>query len=686
MPPHKPTKKTCEDCGKEFKPVNVLQKKCVECLRKSNLAVRDAVEAMRREAGENKQALQELGVESDDESGRQAAQEPAEETASEPAPEPSKKQRKPRTVKTNYPPKFCDKCGLEFVPRTKLMRYCENCRGSLAPERFKGDKSGIINCVVCGKEFEAKNAQNAKYCSPECGKATRTKAGRDKKDVVSDNQKMVWVRCMNPECPNGNKFQTTWEKYRKGARYCDTNCRDHASRLKGKKYQQELEEKRRGNVPVQVVEIDYAPHPAQKEFHNSPARFKVLVCGIRFGKDRACIQEFIWRFAEMLSEKRPNSLVPRVHGWLVAPTFPLSRQMWREIKDYFPAQWVLKKNEAEMRIETIGDGLIEVKSALDPDGLVAVGIDIAILSEFAKVTRKEEVWTNIRARVSSPGRGPYGTGGIVLINSTPKGMDLFYDMYQWGQSNDPKYKNWKSFQYPSSANPYMNLEEIIDAERTIPRRLFNQEYLAEFLRDGGEVFLNIDEVSIAPFRDPEPGMTYKAAWDPAEKLDFSCFGVRNQRGEQVFIRRWTGIPYSAQMDEAAYYCKLFNHAPLEIDVTAAGSTALVEGMIQRGVNAVGVTFSNLTKAQWVSHLSILFESKIVTLLRRDLNDDTEAQNKELKAYTYHYTSGDKISYHHPSSGHDDCVDMLLMLYKDFHTAMETLPYIGTILGARRQTA
>ncbi len=560
-------------------------------------------------------------------------------------------------------------CGKEFTPVSELQKKCPDC---------------IAKANAAAKEKALKAAKEKAFTE-----AMPARRDRNEDKKVSDNQRIVKLRCklemdFPGECPHGGVFETTYEKYRKRASFCDTGCRDQYKKLKSKKYQQELEEKRRGNMPTEVIEIDYTPHPAQKEFHASTARFKVLVCGIRFGKDRACIQELIYRFAEMLSEKRPTSLVPRVHGWLVAPTFPLARQMWREIKEFFPQQWVVKKNEADLCIETVGGGLIEIKSATDPDSLVAVGLDIVILSEFAKVAKKEEVFTNIRARVSSPGRGPNGNGGIVLINSTPKGMDMFYDMYLWGQSDDPRYKNWKSFQYPTVANPHMNPEEIADAERTLPRRLFNQEYLAEFLRDGGEVFLNVDDASIGHIREPEPGMIYKAAWDPAEKLDFSSFGIRNLRGEQVYIRRWTGIPYNTQMDEAAYYCKLFNHATLEIDITAAGSTALVEGMIRRGVNAVGVVFTNAVKAQWVSHLSILFESRMVVLLRKDLNDDTDAQNKELKAYTYHYTSGDRISYHHPGSGHDDCVDMLLILYRDFHAALEVLPYVGLLLGASRQ--
>jgi hypothetical protein len=39
--------------------------------------------------------------------------------------------------------------------------------------------------------------------------------------------------------------------------------------------------------------------------------------------------------------------------------------------------------------------------------------------------------------------------------------------------------------------PYMQKEEIDDARLTLPPNIFKQEYLAEFLDSGGEVFTNI---------------------------------------------------------------------------------------------------------------------------------------------------------------------------------------------------
>lgn len=603
--------------------------------------------------------------------------------------------------------------------QTKQTKHTKHTKHTSQPQSQPQTKI----CAHCGKEFTTTNSRKI-YCSTKCNELAQREKKKnrppDPDAPLRPKDKLVRVRCKNPNCPNGGHFETTEELYKKMKAYCDENCRKEAHRLKYyppkpkpekpvsfNEYQDEVakenelqksqqEQYQQKNIQsqatsqqekkektTQVVEIDYVPHPAQMQFHNSKARFRVLVCGIRFGKDRACIQEFIKLFAEMLSEDRPTSLTPRVHGWLVAPSFPLARQLWREIKYFFPRQWITNKNEAELRIETIGNGLIEIKSASDPDSLVSTGIDICILSEFSRVHKKEEVWGYIRGRVSSPYRGPGGKGGIVLINGTPKARDFYYEMYCWGQSSDPDYADWESWQFPSSANPHMNLKDIEAARKTLPERIFRSEYLAEFIADGGDVFLNVDEVSTGIIEEPEPGMAYFAAWDPAEKGDFSSFGIRNSTGQEVYLKRFTGVPYTMQMDAVEYLCKKYNFAPLEIDCTAAGATTLVQSMRLRGVNALEIFFTNALKAQWVAHLAVLFENKEIELLSPKVSDDAKAQMEELKAYTYTYTSTGKISYHHLPGQHDDCVDMLLLLYKDFNSSIMDLPYMGLLLGGNR---
>jgi len=608
--------------------------------------------------------------------------------------------------KNKKQPKACSSCGKEFTPINKAQNTCVPCLRKLK------EQEAALLLETKAKEEKLKQAlrQKTKPTSPlgakpdppleattpgakicrECkqefmpGRSDQVRCDsciakiKDKTEHTSDNYKKVNLRCQNPNCPLPDRvFETTWEKYRKNQQYCSKDCwREHV-KLRSKKYKEELEEKRRGNIPTQVVKIEYIPHDGgQREFHEyENIRFRVLACGARWGKDRASIASFCKNFAEMLSESRPKFLIPKVHGWLLAPNFPMARQLWRELKEFWPKEWTLRKNESDHQLETVGDGLIEVKSSDNWDHLVAVGLDALVHTEFARVRDQEGVFSMLRGRLASPGRGPGGKGGIAIFNSTPRGRDFFYKMFLWG--GDPNFPDWKSFQYPTETNPYILPGEVEAAKMTMPERLFRQEFLAEFLSDSGEIFINVDDVSIGIIQNPERNLAYYAAWDPAQRNDWSAFGIRNERGEQVLKERWTGLPWTSQLDRVEYLCKRYNNAPLSIDSTGIGET-LPEAACQRGVEATGHFFSNALKEQMVTHLSLLMERRDVILL------DDKDQKEELKSYTYDITKTGKISYHAIQGTHDDLVSMLLLLYKDFQSPVLVLPWMGLLTGIQKR--
>jgi len=561
----------------------------------------------------------------------------------------------------------CIVCGETFTTKRFDQTRCSNCIGKSKP---KPSRAGKVKCAVCGTVFIAKHADMAKYC-PECKKKERRVMRKANAiEVRSDNQKMVQMRCQYCQ----EVFSCTWLQYRRGRKYCSVKCREEAAGRKygGKPNFTPVEEK----VEQKVV-LDYEPHSGQWKFHKSNARFRVLCCANRWGKDRASINEFIQKFADMLSENRPTTLVPRVMGWIVAPTYRLARQNWRELKHFMPSEWVVKINESELQMETIYDGLIEVKSADDPESLVSVGLDIVLITEAARIKDLQNVWANILARLSSDGRGLNGEGGLGIFNSTPLGRNFFYTMYMWGQ--DSSMEKWESWQFDCYSSPYITKESIEMAKRTLPERLFRQNWLAEFISDGGEVFVNVDELSIAQTEDPKPNVLYKASWDPAQRGANSLFGVRDQYGKQVFKRVFTGMGWEQQLDLVETHCRRYNHCPLDIDMTGIGET-LPEAARGRGLIANGIYWSGggKIKEQMVSNLSVLMEQKAITLL----ND--EMQKEELKAYEYSISKAGNVRYSAPRGLRDDHVSMLLMLYSDFNQASVILPYRGFLGGIKKK--
>ena len=69
-----------------------------------------------------------------------------------------------------------------------------------------------------------------------------------------------------------------------------------------------------------IVQIDVNPHPGQAEVHNSPARFKVLAAGRRWGKTRLGVNECL------------DVAAQGGRAWWVAPSYKTSEVGWRPLR------------------------------------------------------------------------------------------------------------------------------------------------------------------------------------------------------------------------------------------------------------------------------------------------------------------------------------------------------------------
>ena len=272
-----------------------------------------------------------------------------------------------------------------------------------------------------------------------------------------------------------------------------------------------------------VATLSYTPYPWQQQAHEDFAthRFQVIAAGARAGKDRYSTMAGIRYFAECLNEnrfiERPD-MVPAVYWWLICPIEKIGKQIWNELKQFFPKEWIVAVSDSTYSMETIGGGLIELRSAYDPEDLVGVGLDLVTMTEAARVKDLETTWGNLEDRLNSPGRGlaSEGMGGKAIINSSPRGKNYFYKMWCWGQKSHPNYtSDWISYQIPTDANPAMaeryakivrdkNGEEITYKEALHRRkgRKFEQDNLASFLAQDGTVFRTFDDKCVErPYYD-----------------------------------------------------------------------------------------------------------------------------------------------------------------------------------------
>jgi hypothetical protein len=212
----------------------------------------------------------------------------------------------------------------------------------------------------------------------------------------------------------------------------------------------------------------------QRLISDSGARFRVAICGRRFGKTYLAMNEVakIARF-------------PGRRIFLVYPTYRQARQVIWEIFKYKlqDLNWIKKINETDLTMILKNGSRISLRGADNPDSLRGVGLDAVVMDEFAMI--EEKAWTEVLRPTLSD------KGGSALFISTPYGTQNWaYDLYQRGL--DPTEHQWESFQFTTLDGGNVPLEEIEQARRDLDARTFRQEYEATFENYVGRIYYAFD--------------------------------------------------------------------------------------------------------------------------------------------------------------------------------------------------
>src|ERR1700743_3092635 len=88
------------------------------------------------------------------------------------------------------------------------------------------------------------------------------------------------------------------------------------------------------------------PHPGQIDVLRSPARFKVLMCGRRWGK--SLIAQ--WLTSKGALRNKRDAYIP--------PEFSLAKEFFKELLDQLPDAIIKSSNKSELTITFITGGYI----------------------------------------------------------------------------------------------------------------------------------------------------------------------------------------------------------------------------------------------------------------------------------------------------------------------------------------
>ena len=212
---------------------------------------------------------------------------------------------------------------------------------------------------------------------------------------------------------------------------------------------------------------------AQDKILSDTHRFRVLVCGRKFGKTELAIEEIL----DMAYSKGGKEIA------YLATNYGEARDIaWqRMVKKYKPI-FVSEPNETrlEMKVYAQDKGVsqIQLKGWESVENLRGREFDFLVLDETQNYKDFWMYWQEVLRPTLTPRQGS------ALFLGTPKGFNHLYDLFNF-ESKDSDYK---SFHFTTYDNPHIPVEEIEKAKKELTEDRFAQEYMADFRKTEGLVY------------------------------------------------------------------------------------------------------------------------------------------------------------------------------------------------------
>lgn len=374
-----------------------------------------------------------------------------------------------------------------------------------------------------------------------------------------------------------------------------------------------------------VIEIKLPkPHAAQRAVLDSPARFRVMMCGRRFGKSL---------ISQNISIE--NGLANKKVAY-ITPTYQLGKTFFQEICKILPEK-IYKKNETDLTINFITGGQIRFFTGERLDALRGLKFHLVIIDEASYIANLEDGWLNsIRPTLTD-------YKGLAIFLSTPRGKNFFYSLYMKGGEPD-----WEAFKFTTYDNPHIDPSEVDAAKFQLPNVVFEQEYMANPMENAANPFGS--EHINSCVKDGIAGKAEYYGIDLAKSVDWTVIIGLDKLGQVVHFERFQ----KDWMQTKETILRLPKNLPIMIDSTGVGD-AIVEELQKKFTQMHGFKFTSTSKQQLLEALANSIQTKTISY-------PTGLIKEELEIFEYTFTSTG-VRYSAPSGFHDDCVIALALANK-----------------------
>lgn len=364
----------------------------------------------------------------------------------------------------------------------------------------------------------------------------------------------------------------------------------------------------------------------------------VLACGRRWGKDVL----FLDRATAHITRGLPVA-------WY-SPTYKLLSDTWREAKIVWQ-EIIRYKNEQEKRLEFYPSGSIDFWSLEDPDAGRGRRYAAVFINEAAHARHLKYAWENVISACLLD-----FSGGTAWFGSTPAGRNYFWKLFNLSKSNDA----WRSWRYPTSANPYIDSKYLEDQRSVLPERVYKQEHEAEFLEGEGVVFRNIE--ACLHDHNHRPGqhrghfISFGVDW--GKHNDYTAISVFcADCAEELQRDRFNQIDYAFQVRRLHALAGRWHPNVILVETNAMGEPVF-EQLQREGMPVQGFQTTTSTKPPLIENLALAFEKAEAKWIRDDTwTHELEAYERKVNAVTQRST------YSAPEGLHDDTVMARALAWK-----------------------
>jgi hypothetical protein len=266
--------------------------------------------------------------------------------------------------------------------------------------------------------------------------------------------------------------------------------------------------------------VELRPHAVQLGLWQSNARFKIVPSGRRSGKTEFAKR----RLAEHLVRRTPDRQPGRYFA--AAPTRDQARRIfWDDLKALVPANWVETIRETDLQISMRNGAQVWVQGLDVPQRIEGSPWDGCVIDELANC--KPGIWDSHIRPALADRRGWAWLIGVPDMHS-PAQVEYENLVFLARSGTDPE---WECFRWPSS--DILPVEEIESARRRLDPKIFQQEYLGEFVVARGRAFGDFDAAQHVRNIEYDPNLPI--CWSLDFNIDPMCSGVIQHFHDQVRI-------------------------------------------------------------------------------------------------------------------------------------------------------